>query len=85
MDDKRSNVERLSKVLNRDSVELVLIKLLIEFHSVTPVKRIEWVLMVEWEIGIWRLSFIRVGYIWNEDFFFGTFYQIILGEFVDDT
>ena len=69
MDDMFSYMERLNKIRKRESVELVLITLLNEFHAWTPVKRIECVLMVEWVMGMWRLSRIRVGYIWNEEFF----------------
>ena len=51
MDDIFSKIERLSKVLKRESVELDLRSLQSEFHSCTPVKQIECDLMVEWIVG----------------------------------
>ena len=64
MDDMFSKIKRLHKKRKRESVELDLISLLIEFHTRTPVNRIECDLRVQWVTGMWRLSLIRVEYKW---------------------
>ena len=75
MDDSFWNTSRLYKVLNREIVELDFRSVVMEFHSRTPEKRIEWVLLVEWATGLRRLWQKRVGYVWNDELVLNIFWN----------